>query len=507
VRTLPVRAFVLLAAGLAAACSDAPRGALDAAIPPEVRQHASDWPLPGRDYANSRATTDSPIDASNVATLAPAWQVPLPGRGSYGNAATTPLIAGDTVYVQDLNCNVRAVDRATGAVRWTRTYDQFVIGPNGVALGWGKLFAIFGTEAVVALDAASGEELWRRPITRTATDGVDIQPTVYGELVFASSVPVSLDGIYRGGDRGILHALHEATGEVAWTFDTVDSPDLWGNPEVNSGGGSWYTPALDAARGRIYWAVANPAPFPGTPEFPNGTSRPGPNLYTDSLVTLDVRTGELDWFAQETPHDIFDHDLIHALLVDVADGGGSRRIVVATGKAGRVFGHDQDTGERLWATPVGIHRNDDLTMLEGPTEVLPGTFGGVLTPPSAADGVVYVATLNAPSVYEPSVPEIIGGNVGTMPGQVVAVDARDGHIVWDVTVPGDPVGGTTVVNDLVLTATLQGEVFALDRATGATVWQWDAPGGINASPALAGDLVVWPVGLSNPALLLALRLP
>ncbi len=321
------------------------------------------------------------------------------------------------------------------------------------------------------------------------------------------SVPVSLDGIYRGDDRGILHALHEATGEVAWIFDTVDSPDLWGNREVNSGGGSWYTPALDTARGRIYWAVANPAPSPGTPESPNGTSRPGPNLYTDSLVTLDVRNGELDWFVQETPHDIFDHDLIHALLVAVADRGGSRRIVVATGKAGRVFGHDQDTGERLWATLVGIHRNDDLTALEGPTEVLPGTIGGVLTPPSAADGVVYVATLNAPSVYEPSVPEIIGGNVGTMPGQVVAVDARDGHIVWDVTVPGDPGGGTTVVNDLVLTATLQGEVFALDRATGPTVWQWDAPGGINASPAVAGDLVAWPVGLSNPALLLALRLP
>jgi hypothetical protein len=74
-------------------------------------------------------------------------------------------------------------------------------------------------------------------------------------------------------------------------------------------------------------------------------------------------------------------------------------------------------------------------------------------------------------------------------------------------VPGDPTGGATVVNDLVLTATLQGQVFALDRASGDVVWTWDAPGGINAWPAVAGDLLVWPVGLSDPALLVGLRLP
>src|SRR5690606_7088295 len=166
--------------------------------------------------------------------------------------------------------------------------------------------------------------------------------------------------------------------------------------------------------------------------------------------------------------------LIHSLLVDVREGGRTRRIVVATGKGGKVIGHDIDTGATLWTTPVGIHQNDDLTALEGPTEVLPGTFGGVLTPPSTADGIVYVATLNAPSILEPDVPEILGGNVGTMDGQVVAIDARDGRIVWDVFVPGDPLGGTTVVNDLVWTATLQGQIIALDRATGATVWIYDA---------------------------------
>jgi len=497
---------LLLAAALAA-CSDASRPPDDPRIPPEVREFADDWPLPGRDYLNTRSTTHSSIDASNVATLAPAWQVPLPGRGSYGNIATTPLIAGDTIYVQDLSTNVSAIDRETGAIRWKRDFGGFVIGPTGVALGWGKIFAIRGTNGVMALDATTGEELWVRQLNRTRSEGVDIQPTVYGDMVFVSSVPVSLNGIYTGGDRGVLYALDQESGETVWSFDTVDSPDLWGNPEVNSGGGSWYPPAIDTRRGRIYWAVANPAPFPGTPEFPNGSSRPGPNLYTDTLVTLDVITGELDWYQQAIPHDIFDHDLIHSLLVDVRDGGETRRIAVATGKGGKVIGHDIETGATLWTTPVGLHQNDDLTALPGPTEVLPGTFGGVLTPPAAADGVVYVATLNAPSLYEPGVPEVIGGNVGTMDGQVVAIDARTGAIVWDVVVPGDPTGGATVVNDLVLTATLQGKVLALDRATGATVWTWDAPGGINGWPAVAGDLIAWPVGLPNPALLVGLRLP
>ncbi len=496
-----------LALSLAGGCSDAPGTADDPAIPPEVRAFADDWPLPGRDYLNSRATTRSRIDSSNVATLTPAWQTPLPGRGSYGNAATTPLIAGDTIYIQDLATNVTAIDRATGAVRWKRTYDDLVVGPTGVALGWGKLFAVKGTNGIVALDATTGEELWTRQLNRTRSEGVDIQPTVYGDLVFVSSVPVSLNGIYVGGDRGVLYALDQETGETVWSFDTVDSPDLWGNPQVNSGGGAWYPPAIDTRRGRIYWAIANPAPFPGTPEFPNGTSRPGPNLYTDTLVALDVRTGALDWFQQAIPHDIFDHDLVHALLVDVRQGGATRRIAVATGKGGKVIGHDVDTGEVLWTTPVGLHQNDDLTALDGPTEVFPGTFGGVLTPPAAADGVVYVATLNASSIYEPTVPEIIGGNVGMMDGQVVAIDAATGAILWDVFVPGDPTGGATVVNDLVLTATLQGQILALDRATGAVVWTWDAPGGINGWPAVAGDLIAWPVGLPNPALLVGLRLP
>ncbi|MBY0277527.1 PQQ-binding-like beta-propeller repeat protein [Candidatus Binatia bacterium] len=499
--------FVVVLLALASACSDAPRASAPSGVPPEVAQYADDWALPGRDYLNSRATRDSSIDKSTIAQLAVAWRVDLSGRGAYGNISTTPLIAGDTVYLQDLSSRVSALDRETGAVRWQATQPLSLFGPNGVALGWGKVFANDGTDGIVALDATTGATLWSRKLTVTATDGVDIQPVAYGDLVFASTVPVSGEGPYRGGDRGVLYALRQDTGEVAWSFDTVDSDDLWGNPEINSGGGAWYPPAIDEARGRIYWGIANPAPFAGVPGYPNGSSRPGPNLYTDSLLSLDVGSGVLDWYRQATPHDIFDHDLALSLLVDVRAGSGVRRIAVATGKAGFVIGHDADTGDVLWTTSVGVHENDQLTALGGRTQVLPGLFGGVLTPPAAADGVVYVAVVNSPAIYEPELSIGLGGAFGTMNGQAVAIDAATGTILWDVPLPGDPFGGMTVVNDLVITGVYQGTVLALDRATGETVWTWQAPGGINGWPAIADDLMLWPIGASNPSTLVALRLP
>lgn len=479
--------------------------AVNEGIPPEVVTFADDWPLPGRDYENTRATTHSSIEASTVQSLEVAWEVPLPGSGAFGNLSTTPLVFGDTIYVQDLSSNVTAISRESGDVLWTNPYGSFVIGPNGVAVGWGRVYAVDGTDDLVALDLEDGRELWRQRLTRTPTDGVDIQPTVFGRRVLASTVPVSLEGVYVGGDHGILQARDVEDGEPSWEFDTIAGDDLWGEPEINSGGGSWYTPAIDVDSGVVFWGIANPAPFPGTPEFPNGTSRPGPNLYTNSVVALDAGSGEMKWFRQATPHDIYDRDLVHTLLVDVEIGGRHFRNVIGTGKAGTVIGHDLETGEFLWETPVGRHENDDLEALEGPTEMWPGTFGGVLTPPSAADGVVYVATLNAPTTLSPDRTSYIGSQIGTAPGQIVAIDAADGRILWDVFVDGDPLGATTVVNDLVLTATFQGTVYALDRATGDVVHTIAAPGGINGWPAVVGDDLLWPVGLANPPRLVAYR--
>ena len=472
--------------------SDAPPDNDDATAP-------TDWALPGADYDNSRRAVGSAITAANVELLRPVWSADMGGPLS-----TVPIVADGVVYAQAGNGSVSAIDAVTGELRWSSTATGFNIGPFGAAVAEGRVFAVYGSTGIVALDAATGEELWVTEITATPTTGIDIQPVVHDGLVFASTVPVSIGGIYVGGDRGVLHALDAATGAVAWTFDTVLGDDLWGNPEVNSGGGSWYPPAIDTERGLVYWGVANPAPFPGTPEFPNGSSRPGPNLYTNSAVALDLETGELAWYHQVIPHDIFDRDLVHTMIVDLDDGSD---LVVATGKGATVVGIDPDTGTPRWETPVGRHENDDLDEISGETTVYPGTYGGVLTPPASADGTVYVATLNAPSTVVPDATFYFGGDLGTEPGEVVAVDAASGAVRWATAVPGDPLGGVAVVNDLLLTALLDGTVLALSRATGEIVHQFAAPGGINGWMSIVGDTIYLPVGHATPPQIVAYGIP
>jgi outer membrane protein assembly factor BamB len=498
-------AVVMAVALVAAACSSgtddgtaATTSTVPAGAPAELTTASADWVLPGHDYDNSRAASGSTIDASTIRDLGKAWAYDV-----QGSLSTVPLIVGDTVYLQDGSGRVSALDRGTGEPRWESEAYGLNIGPFGVAVADGRVFAMLGSKGVVALDAATGAELWAKEITATPTTGIDIQPTVYGGMVLVSTVPVSIGGIYEGGDRGIINALDAATGEVRWTFDTVLGDDLWGNPEVNSGGGAWYPPAIDTETGLVIWGVANPAPFPGTPEFPNGSSRPGDNLYTDSALALDVATGELAWYHQVHPHDIFDRDLVHTLIARPLDGDA---VVVATGKGAVLVGLDRETGELAWSTPVGHHENDDLTELSGPTLVAPGTFGGVITPPATADGVVYVATIDAPVTLVPDETAYFGAEPGQFDGQVVAVDATTGAIVWETTVPGDPFGGVIVINDLVVTATFQGTIVALDRASGDIVWQETAPGGINGWMSAAGDMLIVPVGNADPGQLVAYRL-
>jgi outer membrane protein assembly factor BamB len=224
------------------------------------------------------------------------------------------------------------------------------------------------------------------------------------------------------------------------------------------------------------------------------------------MVALSASTGKLLWYHQVFPHDLYDRDEVQAMLVPVGRPvDGSPEVAISSGKGGFVLGLNPRTGHLLWKTAVGIHRNGDLPKLTGPTTVYPGTFGGVLTPPASADGVVYVATLNAPSTLTPDHTFYFGGKIGTMDGDVVAMSARTGKVAWDTKAPGDPTGGVTIVNDLVLTATYQGAVVALNRNTGAILWKAQEPGMINGWMSVAGDEVYVPVG--SPAQLVALKLP
>lgn len=484
------------------------------AAPPEVRDAAeADWPVAHNNYRNTREADGAEINASNVADLGVAWSrgVAMPPELAFGVLAANPIVIDGVVYIQDLNSNVYALDLESGETVWTQPLDELSEGPNGVAIGYGRVYAATRTH-VYALNIENGEIEWERELVTSPTAGIDIQPVVFDGLVYTSTVPGNAEEFYAGGDTGVLYALDAETGEVEWEFDTVKADDLWGNEEVNSGGGAWFPAAIDPETGVTYWGIGNPAPWPGTPEFPEGSSRPGPNLYTNSLVALDGQTGELLWYNQVRPHDLFDHDFqISPIIQDVEIEGEQVRAVIGAGKMGAVVGFDAETGETLWVNEVGTHMNDLLDDLpdegEERVEVWPAPIGGVETPMAAADGVVYEVNIDIPSFWDAVGYEV---DLSQGQGQIYAIDAATGKTLWSQQLTtGLPLGGVTVVNDLVLTATNDGTMYAFQRETGEEVWTLKAPAGINAQPAVVGDTIVWPAGVpqgSQQAILFALRL-
>jgi glucose dehydrogenase/plastocyanin len=466
-----------------------------------------EWPRANHDYANTRTASDSSISSANVHRLGVDWKVDVNGASAYGALATSPIVVDGTVYVQDLNSNVYAVDLDTGKLVWQKGYEAPVVGPNGAAFDQGMLFVTDGMQTVAALDAKTGEQLWSKQIAPPATQGITQQLTALNGTIYVSTIPgTSTTSFYLGGGMGIIHALDERTGDELWSFDTVKGGRLWGNAKVNSGGGSWYPPAIDTSTGTTYWGIGNPAPYPGTKAFPNGSSRPGPNLYTDSEIALDS-SGKLQWFDQVKSHDLFDGDFqASPILATATIDGSSRDIVIGSGKLGDVVAFDRHTGEQLWKTSVGLHRNDDLQHIApGKTvTVAPGVYGGVETPMALADGVVFVPVVNVPTDYTASAMQAPDLSTGT--GELDAIDVDTGKILWSAKLGAPDFGSALVAGDLVFTSTFDGDVLAFDRASGKQIFSWKAPGGINSPMAVAGDTLLVPVGLGAQPMLVALKL-
>ncbi|MCC6455634.1 MAG: PQQ-binding-like beta-propeller repeat protein [Caldilineaceae bacterium] len=495
-----------------------------AAIPPEIEQFAVEWPMAHKNYQNTRTTTDSQINAGNVEQLGVAWTFKLNGASKWGTAASSPLIANHIVYFQDLQSNVFALDLQSGERIWEKLYSQDVLGPNGPALGWGKLFIQDGINHLIALDLASGSELWSTELF--GPTGAN-QPLAYGGYVYTGVTngayyqsPGKIMNLNKAGTSGYAFGVDQETGTMIWSFQTVE-PGFWGNPELNSGAGIWFSPAIDTESGMTFWSTGNPAPMPGMIGYPNGSSRPGPNLYSETMLAISGQTGELVWYDQVREHDLFNYDFQNSPMLATAQiEGQEREVVIGTGKMGYVYSFDKTTGERYWETPVGVHENDELQELPLNEEVVmvtPGFWGGIESPAATADGVVYAAVVNLPTPYtatafnssdgDKAVTNLEGRveyDLGT--SEVVALDINNGEILWSIPLPSIDFGAVTVVNDLLFTATYDGVIYALSRADGSIVWSYQAPGGIIAWPAVVEDTIVWPVGLGREPVVLALRL-
>jgi outer membrane protein assembly factor BamB len=460
--------------------------------------------LTGSGYPNGNTSntrfTQGPINSTDVSRLQPAWTLPLTAKSQYGSYSASPIISGGAMFSQDLASNVQAINLKSGKVIWTKSFESPDQGPNGLVVAGGRVYGATAT-AAFALDEKTGRQLWSVTLTRNEHEGIDMAPGYHNGIVYVSTVPGNNEKFYGAGGVGILWALEGSTGRKLWHFDTAPE-SLWGQEGVNSGGGLWYTPAFDE-EGNMYVGTANPAPFPGTESSSWGSSRPGPNLYTDALVKLNAQTGKVEWYYQQTPHDLYDWDLQDPPILAEVKG---RKEVIASGKSGWVIALDTHSGKVLWKRSVGVHNGHDndgvyamkheYSKLSLPETVYPGELGGVIAPMSTNGTDVFVPVVNHPVTFnnqtEPQ-------ENGPSTGEVVALDAATGAIRWTRKFPAAAFGATTAVNDLVFATSFEGTVYALDANSGNVVSEIKLPAATNTGVAVNGNTLIAPAGLAAGA--------
>jgi outer membrane protein assembly factor BamB len=476
----------LLATGVALAIAlPSPDGSKSA---PQVRggrakvAAAAAWAAPNQNLAGTRDAPGVAMNARAVGTLHRIWRFVLPEPQTYsGVIASTPLVLAGTVYVQTLNSNVYALSARTGRLEWARRFNQVSGGPNGLSAGYGRLYGVTNT-AVFALSRSTGRVLWWRRLT-IGPAVLDIAPAVADGLVIVGT------SAQQPGTKGSLMALDAQSGRMLWRRGIISGS--WAHPKLASGGGVWWTPTVDGSGG-LWVGTANPLPWGGTPSLPNGGAYRGAARYTDSLLELGVRTGDLRWADQVTPHDERDYDFT---LPPLLSRSGGRDLVIGAGKSGRVIAWNRVTRTRVWTAVVGRHLHDTGPLPAKPVTVCPGLLGGVLTPMAIAHSRVFVPVVDLC---------MLGSDVGYEPlgavdpargrGGLIALDAATGRRLWSRTLSSPDFGCATAAGDAVFTSTYTGRVYAFEQRTGRTLWTTQEPAGINGCPAVAGNLLVVPAG-------------
>ncbi len=449
--------------------------------------------------SNTRAT-GGPIDAANVKTLRVAWSMPLTASSLYGAYASTPVIANGVVYSIDLDSDVKAIDLQTGQVLWSNELKVPDYGPNGLVVAGGEVFGATGTSAF-ALEQKTGKELWSASLVENENEGIDMAPGYHNGIVYVSTVPGNVSSYYKPGGNGILWALEAKTGKKLWHFDT-SPPNLWSSEgtSINSGGGVWYPPAFDD-EGNMYFGTGNPEPDPGTEADPWGTSRPGPDLYNDSIVKLNATTGKLQWYYQVTPHDLYDWDQQDPpILAEI----GGRQVVISGGKSGVVVALDRKTGKLLWRRDVGIHNGHDhdglyamrqeYSKLKLPETVYPGELGGVIAQMSSNGSTVFAPVVNLPIKFTSQTESTEGPQES---GEVVALNIATGAVKWTRKFPAPAFGATTVVNNLVFVSTADGELYALNAGNGEVAWETELPAGSISGVGVQGSTLLIGAGKAD----------
>jgi outer membrane protein assembly factor BamB len=487
----PIKAAVIAVACLASAGALLPRPAAAATPTP-----FGSWPYPNGDLANTRDALGSAISSQNVATLREAWSFRLTGRGAasvgpFGSLEANPVVVNGVVYIQDLECNVYALNLATGALQWKYTVDKpekSGPGPNGVAVAGTMVFGLTPT-AAFALNATTGKPIWiDKHLLAKGQGTFGIQPQVATGRVYLASQY----GTAPGG--GVLIGLDATTGALLWKFDTATGYAPGVKALGLGTGGAWETP-LVGTDGSVTYGIGNPYQ-----RASSAIAHPARQLYTDSDVNLTAANGKLRWYYQGVPNDFRDWDMQASPIAATADGVP---VVIGSGKMGDVYEMNATNGKLVWKTPVGKHNghdNDGLLALEhksklkAPYTMFPGSLGGVLSNLAVAGTTVYVATLDVGFKVDTLTEVLPVTSASSLTGEVEALDLTTGAVEWDTKVPSLPLGAATVSNDLVFTTLFTGELLALNRITGAIVYRQKLPTSTNAPIAIAGNTVIVPAG-------------
>ena len=470
-------------------------------------------------YAQTRYYPASQINSKNVAKLKPAFVFQTEVVESM---ETAPIVVDGIMYLTTSFNHIYAVNAVTGEEYWHYKHKQgpvttYCCGPNnrGVAILDGQLFMGTLDAKLISLDAKTGKVLWSSQIADPEQG--------YSETM----APVAVNGKVligtNGGEygvRGFVKAYDAKDGKLLWTSYSIPEKGHEGVWAVNDatgrnmlrdiaaekkqladkggdfyktlGGGVWMAPAVDLETNTVFYVAGNPSPDL------YGAERPGDNLYTNSIVAIDLNTGNYKWHYQYIAHDVWDLDAVSPVILTEAKGkdGKMRKVAIHGGKTGHVYVHDRATGELIRFSEAMIPQENMWVL---PTKdgkrMLPGANGGVEWSPMAVNPktrMAYAANLHQPMTYHveeakyPGGKLWLGGAFKVVPGEkqwgrLAAVNMDTGKVAWKFDTEQPLIGGVlATAGNLVFNGEGNGWFRAFDASTGKKLWEFQCGAGVNA---------------------------
>jgi PQQ-dependent dehydrogenase (methanol/ethanol family) len=486
---------------------------------------AADFPKVGGNLGNQSYSSLSKIDRGNVGKLGGAWVAHLAAGAPPQYQQSTAVAVGGVIFVETTQGKVFAVDGRTGVIKWTfnSPYGQSL--RRGVAVGDGLVFTATAQKHVVALNQATGAVVWDKALDEPGINSQVKVPVVYYDgIVYLGS---------NDGSRGVATALRADNGELLWKMYGAPAPgefgnDTWEGESWKTGGASpWMAPAIDPQLGLIYWTFGNSRSGSAV----NGATRGGMNLFANSLVALDLKTGKYRWHFQSVHHDIWDMDnVMTPVLADVVIAGKSRKAIVYGSKTGLTYILDRIDGSPL----VGIEERpvpQDASQKTWPTQPYPkgdpivpicaerSGKSAVRAPPNYEVGCLYTPHTDFPVVKSPgtggaadwaqesfsprtgllyvgaglinSAHSIPTAGVGFRPsgeersGRIVAKDLRTNKIVWKRDMAWSLAHGNgilTTAGDVLFIGQPDGNLLGLDIRDGKELWRFQTGAGVHTTP-------------------------